>query len=107
MSCAEHNGNYTVAYKNLFDWASSKNQNVYQGKSIVKRFHFHTFSFFMSLLMSSVMSLAMLTIKSATLIAVIKNWPEAWAVSMLVAFPVSLAVVPLTQRLVSEIVAVN
>lgn len=74
---------------------------------IPKRFHFHAFSFFMSLLMSGVMSLAMLTINSATLIEVIESWPEAWAISMLVAFPVSLLVVPLTQRLVSKIVAVN
>lgn len=35
ISYAEHNGNYTVAYKNLFDWASRENQKVYQGKSIV------------------------------------------------------------------------
>ena len=35
ISFAEHNGNYTVAYKNLFDWASRKTQAVYQGKSIV------------------------------------------------------------------------
>ncbi len=35
ISYAEHNGNYTVAYKNLFDWASRENQNVYQGKAIV------------------------------------------------------------------------
>jgi len=35
ISYAEHNGNYTVAYKNLFDWASRKKQAVYQGKSIV------------------------------------------------------------------------
>lgn len=35
ISYAEHNGNYTVAYKNLFDWASRVNQEVYQGKSIV------------------------------------------------------------------------
>lgn len=35
ISYAEHNGNYTVAYKNIFDWASRENQKVYQGKSIV------------------------------------------------------------------------
>ena len=35
ISYAEHNGNYTVAYKNLFDWASRENQQVYQGKAIV------------------------------------------------------------------------
>ena len=35
ISYAEHNGNYTVAYKNLFDWASRQNPKVYQGKPIV------------------------------------------------------------------------
>ena len=35
ISYAEHNGSYTVAYKNLFDWASRKSQKVYQDKSIV------------------------------------------------------------------------
>lgn len=35
ISYAEHNGGYTVAYKNLFDWASRINQKVYQGKPIV------------------------------------------------------------------------
>ena len=35
ISYAEHNGNYTVAYKNLFDWASRANREVYQGKPLV------------------------------------------------------------------------
>lgn len=35
ISYAEHNGNYTVAYKNLFDWASRKNREVYQDKPII------------------------------------------------------------------------
>ena len=35
ISYAEHNGNYTVAYKNLFDWASRQTMEVYQGKPIV------------------------------------------------------------------------
>ena len=35
ISFAEHNGNYTVAFKNLFDWASRKNMEVYQSKPIV------------------------------------------------------------------------
>jgi NAD(P)H-dependent FMN reductase len=35
ISYAEHNGNYTVAYKNLFDWASRQNREVYQGKPII------------------------------------------------------------------------
>lgn len=32
ISFAEHNGSYTAAYKNLFDWASRIDQKVYQGK---------------------------------------------------------------------------
>ncbi len=35
ISFAEHNGNYTAAYKNLFDWASRVNMKVYQAKPIV------------------------------------------------------------------------
>lgn len=74
---------------------------------IPKRFHFHAFSFFMSLLMSGLMSLAMSALNSATFIEAVVNWPEAWAVSMFVAFPVSMLVVPVTQRIVSKIVAAS
>ena len=35
VSFAEHNGNYTAAYKNLFDWTSRINAKVYQGKPAV------------------------------------------------------------------------
>lgn len=36
VSFAEHNGSYTAAYKNLFDWASRINgANVYQNKPAV------------------------------------------------------------------------
>ena len=35
ISFAEHNGNFTAAYKNLFDWASRIDQAVYQGKPAV------------------------------------------------------------------------
>lgn len=35
ISFAEHNGFYTAAYKNLFDWASRINMAVYQGKPTV------------------------------------------------------------------------
>ena len=35
VSFAEHNGNVTAAYKNLFDWTSRINQKVYQGKPAV------------------------------------------------------------------------
>ncbi len=35
ISFAEHNGHYVAAYKNLFDWASRIDQEVYQGKPSV------------------------------------------------------------------------
>lgn len=72
---------------------------------IPNKLRFHTFSFVMSLLMSGVMSLAMQALESTTLTELLADWPKAWGIAMLVAFPVSLFVVPLTQRLVSKIVA--
>lgn len=35
ISHAEHNGSYTVAFKNLYDWTSRINSKVYQGKPLI------------------------------------------------------------------------
>ena len=35
ISFAEHNGSYTAAYKNLFDWTSRINQKVFQNKPVL------------------------------------------------------------------------
>lgn len=35
VSLADHNGSYSVAYKNTFDWASRINMKVYQDKPMV------------------------------------------------------------------------
>ncbi len=35
ISFAEHNGSFTAAYKNIFDWASRIDAKVYQGKPSV------------------------------------------------------------------------
>jgi NAD(P)H-dependent FMN reductase len=35
ISFAEHNGSYSAAYKNIFDWCSRINPKVYQGKPVV------------------------------------------------------------------------
>jgi chromate reductase len=35
ISFAEHNGSYTAAYKNLFDWASRINPKVFQSKPML------------------------------------------------------------------------
>lgn len=75
------------------------------------KYYFLTFSFFMSLLMSGVMSgvmsFTLLTLESTSMHEVMVNWPAAWTISMLVAFPVSMMVVPITQRLVASIVATS
>ena len=68
------------------------------------RFQFYTFSFFMSLMMSGIMSLVILSLELPTITEFVMQWPLAWGISMLVAFPVSMIVVPVTQKLVSNIV---
>ncbi|GAB5407033.1 MAG: NAD(P)H-dependent oxidoreductase [Aureliella sp.] len=35
ISFAEHNGSYSAAYKNLFDWCSRINQKLFQNKPMV------------------------------------------------------------------------
>ncbi|WP_392339033.1 NADPH-dependent FMN reductase [Moritella marina] len=35
ISYAEHNGSYTAAFKNLFDWTSRIDPKVYQGKKML------------------------------------------------------------------------
>lgn len=35
ISFAEHNGSYTAAYKNLFDWSSRINNKVFQNKPML------------------------------------------------------------------------
>jgi len=35
VSFAEHNGSYTAAYKNLFDWSTRIERNVFQEKPVV------------------------------------------------------------------------
>lgn len=35
ISYAEHNGSYTAAFKNLFDWTSRIDPKVYQGKNMI------------------------------------------------------------------------
>lgn len=35
ISYAEHNGSYTTAYKNLFDWTSRINMQIFQNKPVI------------------------------------------------------------------------
>ncbi|MBR9910416.1 MAG: DUF2798 domain-containing protein [Gammaproteobacteria bacterium] len=71
---------------------------------IPHKFQFQTFSFLMSLMMSGAMSLAMLSVELGAFIDVIIRWPRVWGISMLVAFPISIVIVPITQKLVARIV---
>lgn len=71
---------------------------------IPSKFHFYVFSFVMSLFMSGVMSLAMLSVDNPNVFEAFLLWPKAWGISMLVAFPTSMLVVPATKRLVNRIV---
>ena len=72
---------------------------------IPRKFRFYAFSFVMSLLMSGVMSLVMLSVEHANVFEAFSQWPKAWVISMLVAFPTSILVVPTTKKLVHRIVA--
>ena len=36
ISYAEHNGSYSAAWKNIYDWASRIDMGVYQGKKVAK-----------------------------------------------------------------------
>src|SRR5207342_3619944 len=35
VSLAENNGNYSTAFKNIFDWASRQNKEVFQQKNML------------------------------------------------------------------------
>lgn len=69
-----------------------------------KRLHTYAFSLVMSLFMSGVMSLVLLSVEYQSFSLVMLLWPKAWGISLIVAFPVSLFVIPVTQRLVSKII---
>jgi len=60
---------------------------------------FYLFSTIMSIVMSGGMSLAMALLHGSFSDA-LSNWPTAWFTSFLVALPLSILVVPITQRVV-------
>ncbi|WP_420548386.1 DUF2798 domain-containing protein [Curvivirga sp.] len=70
---------------------------------IPNKYRFYVFSFIMSLLMSGAMSFAFLVMENITWTVVMEKWPFSWFVSMLIAFPMSLFIVPLTDKLVSRL----
>ena len=35
ISFAEYNGSYTPAFKNIFDWATTKNNQLFEGKNLI------------------------------------------------------------------------
>lgn len=70
---------------------------------IPHQYRFYVFSFIMSLFMSGAMSLAFLSLEHMEVATVLQNWPLSWSISMLIAFPMSLFVVPLTDTLVNSV----
>lgn len=71
---------------------------------IAPKYEFGVFAFVMSLIMSGVISFAMLTFELGIISDVLFNWPQMWAKSLLVAFPTSLVVVPYAKKKVSALV---
>jgi hypothetical protein len=63
---------------------------------------FYFFSTIMSFIMSGGMSLTMSLINDNVRLA-IEAWPKAWLVSFWVALPLSIIIVPLTERIVKII----
>ena len=71
---------------------------------IAPKYEFGVFAFVMSLIMSGVISFAMLTFELGITPDVLVNWPQMWAKSLLVAFPTSLVVVPYAKKWVGSMV---
>lgn len=68
----------------------------------LERKEFYLFSAIMALIMSGGMSLAM-GILTVDFSQAISNWPNTWFVSFWVALPLSIFVVPVTQKIVDSI----
>ena len=70
---------------------------------ISRKHHKLAFSFFMSLLMSCIMSLVISVFNVGLANNIIQIWLKAWVFSFLIAFPTILVVSPLVNKLVSLI----
>lgn len=72
---------------------------------IPQRYAGYVFAFFMSLLMSGLMSLFISLINVGAVDGIFLIWLRAWALAFVVAFPTVVAVTPLVHRLTASVVA--
>ena len=72
----------------------------HQNSMIPRRHASYVFSFFMSLLMSCIMS-GVITVFNVGLVDdIVRLWLNAWALAFVIALPTIIAVTPLVRRLV-------
>lgn len=71
---------------------------------IPQRYSAYAFSFFMSLLMSGIMSLVISLFNVGWVDGIAMIWFKAWAFAFAVAFPTIIAVTPLVRKLVALVV---
>ena len=72
---------------------------------IPPKYDSYVFSFFMSLLMSGIMSLAISIINLGWVENMLSIWLRAWSMAFIIAFPTIIAVTPVVRKLVSMVVA--
>lgn len=74
---------------------------------IPKKYTNIVFSFFMSLLMSCIMSLVISVFNVGLVEEIVAIWLKAWGFAFVVAFPTIIVVSPAVRRLVSAVVDQN
>jgi hypothetical protein len=71
---------------------------------IPSRYSPYVFSFFMSLLMSGVMSFCITLLNLGWVADLLMLWLQAWSAAFVIAFPTIVLVTPLVRKLVSLVV---
>ncbi|CAI3804093.1 DUF2798 domain-containing protein [Rheinheimera sp. MM224] len=72
---------------------------------IPSRFSPYVFSFFMSLLMSGVMSFCITTLNLGWVNNLLLLWLQAWSAAFVIAFPTIVLVTPLVRKLVTLVIS--
>lgn len=71
---------------------------------IPKKYSAVVFSFWMALLMSSLMSFVVTVSKIGLTPAIVAVWLQAWALAFVIAFPTVMVVTPVVRQLVAMVV---
>ncbi len=74
---------------------------------IPQKYAAYVFSFFMSLLMSCIMSFVICVFNVGLVDGIVLIWLKAWGFAFAVAFPTIIAVSPIVRKLVSAVVEKN